>query len=664
MAKLTSQQKVAAFRARQRGIERRLCEDQARRKRLEADPVKWMRHYLENTFPLPFSAGHLRLIGNIVIAAKTGEGTATAQPRGEGKTTVCRGALLYLVFARIVRFPVIVGWKHLDAREGFGQWLTMLTGNPRLLADYPEICQPYERSIHATALRNLTWSDTGAKTGAMVDTMSKVITLPGSIGAIAARSAQGDAKGLQAMLPDGSVLRPDFLIIDDAQDPKQADNPGAVRRVIDILENVFLGLAGRQRRLACAVACTIEAEGDVSCHWLSRQGWTSEVVSRIPTWPDGSSGGTWDAGEGDPARRLWDEWRGIYLEHGQQAANDFFREHEKAMVGKMSVSWNHGYDQKLDVGPYDAAMREWYDKGADVFSRAQQNQPIKRGVDVYRLTPEIVVSRTTEREAFRVEQRTEVIVAGSDVNPSYAITSVLAGFACDLSCDYLWYGRYADPPLPCTDAMSETQRQGAIYGALWKHGESTLLRAANKPSLWGIDGGGAQSAAAKKFRAEWNRAHPELPVIVMYGRAGKSARVSARNETIRQRGDNWILCRDREPAYGVTEWVLWHADAWREIQQRAWTCEPGAPGGATLPRGHHRDFAEEICRERLRAKGLVGDRMFWDFERSPGKNDFADAANMCYVLASIKGVGTGGRVEKQGRPLARAVIGRPSQRRK
>jgi hypothetical protein len=133
-----------------------------------------------------------------------------------------------------------------------------------------------------------------------------------------------------------------------------------------------------------------------------------------------------------------------------------------------------------------------------------------------------------------------------------------------------------------------------------------------------------------------------LPVYIGYGRAGKAARVSARNDTIRARGDNWILCRQKDKDYGQEEWILWHADAFREIQQRAWTTEPGSPGGATLPKGHHRDFAEEICREKLKAKGLVGDKMVWDFVKAPGKNDFSDAAGMAYALAAVFGVTSGG----------------------
>jgi hypothetical protein len=194
-------------------------EDWKRRAKLEKDPPKWLMHYMQMSFPFPFSAGHKKLIDAILESAHTGEGTATAQPRGEGKSSVCRGMGFYLQAIKLVRFPVLVGWKHMDAGAAFGMWLRMLSSSPEFAADYPEIATPFAYSIHKTALGNLVWANTieylgvheGNKTGASVDTMHKVLQLPNNIGAIAARSAKGDAKGLNATLLDGTVLRPDFF---------------------------------------------------------------------------------------------------------------------------------------------------------------------------------------------------------------------------------------------------------------------------------------------------------------------------------------------------------------------------------------------------------------------------------------------------------------------
>lgn len=657
-----SNSRVERFRKKEREVELLPVEDMRRRTRLEKDTASWLRFYMPNSFPYPFCKSHHALIEGIEWAAKTGEGFADAEPRGQGKSTTARGVAVKLAATGVIRFPVLVNWKHIDAKAALELWLKTLCDNQMFAADYPEICAPFMRSTHATALKNLTWKHNGEKCGAMVDTLSKVITLPNSIGAIAARSAQGDAKGLNAMMPDGTILRPDFVLFDDSQDPDQAGNPSAVRNTIDTLENVFLGMAGPQKRLCCAFIGTVEHADDVVEYFLKRRGWKSNRVSRIMRWPDGSQGGTWEAEDGCEVRRLWADWRDIYDgDDGQKAANKFFRKNKKTMIGKMEVNWIHRFDKDKDVGPYDAAMRDWFHLGADVFARGQQNQPLKKGVDVYTLTPQLVCAKQADRAPLVVPARCEIATVGTDINPSYALTTCSIGFAPDFSADYLWYGRFTDYPLPATPEMSQTQREQTIYDALWRHG-AQILAMPIQHKAWMIDGGGAQSNVAKKFRYEWNKRYPQLPVFIGYGRAGKAARINASNDKIRQRGDNWILCRAPDKDYRTDEWVLWHADYWREIQQRAWTCEPGSPGGATLPKGDHREFSEEVTREKLIAKGLVGDKMVWDFQKGPGKVDFPDAANMAYVMASILGMAPGGTVRRE---KAKAVYfsSRPTDRR-
>jgi hypothetical protein len=152
---------IAEKRRRMRMIDRRAPMDPARREALEADAEKWILHYGGKAmFPYPFSDGHRAIIAESIAAAKTGTGAVVAAPRGEGKTTVFRAVSMYLVVRKIVRFPVLVGWKHGDAKEALKTWLRMLNDSQEFRDDYPEYCQPFEHSVHALSLRNLTWADT------------------------------------------------------------------------------------------------------------------------------------------------------------------------------------------------------------------------------------------------------------------------------------------------------------------------------------------------------------------------------------------------------------------------------------------------------------------------------------------------------------------------
>ena len=94
---------------RENTLERREPEDPARRKRLEKDPVKWLRYYFPNIFYLPFSDGHRAIIDAVVRTDAHGKNMVVAAPRGEGKTNILRFMSLYLVFTGRARFVVVGG---------------------------------------------------------------------------------------------------------------------------------------------------------------------------------------------------------------------------------------------------------------------------------------------------------------------------------------------------------------------------------------------------------------------------------------------------------------------------------------------------------------------------------------------------------------------------
>lgn len=634
----TGAERYRKFDHAKRVVVRRQCEDPKRRSKLEKDNPAWLRFYVgEGAFPLKWSDGHMEMIDNAEEAAITGTGSATAAPRGEGKTTIMRGMAINLVARRVVRFPVLAGWIKGQADEAFIRWLQMLSDSPQFAADYPEFTQPFEVTIHNTALKGLVWDDTEDKIGATVRTMHKIIILPDSLGAVAARSVQGDVKGLNATLKDGTVLRPDLLLLDDAQDPKQAKNPKAVDKTVDVIENVFMGLAGPNKRLTTFCACTVEEENDVSCHFLERPGWKTVRLSRIVTWPD-----EFDDMASD-SRVMWDEWNGLRLED-EDLAKTYYRKHKKAMTAGMKISWNERYDK--DRGEPDAmysAMWEYYDKGPDVFARAQQNQPLIQGSSVYDLSPEIIQSRTDEdRLAFVVpdwvmenEKRQKIILVTSDIN-HYGIHNVCLGFGSDQTSAVLWYGCYNKISVPKNKTIPEIE---AIVYEMLSGTAKLILSLDVKPKTWFIDGGYVH-AAVQKFAT---RIGPKLPFRVIVARGYANDRYKPVGK--------YLIGQPKEQCH-ATEWPLgkglaWNADYWREVSQRAWLGTIGAPGSCSLFKGHHKEFCDQICREKLIEKvtGRTGD--FYKFHQTPGWHDYCDCMAQGYAGAAWEGIGTGGARRKR-----------------
>jgi hypothetical protein len=449
----------------------------------------------EGAYPLAWSDTHLEIIHNAEQAVLTGTGTAVAAPRGEGKTSVMQGVAVSLLARRMIRFPVLAGWKFDDAKKAFRAWLRMLSDSPEFAADYPELTQPFEVSTHATALKGLTWEDSGEGIGAEIDTISKLIILPDSIGAISARSVQGDAKGLHATLYDGTIVRPDLLLLDDAQDAKRAGNPDAVAKTVDVIENVFMGMGGPNKRLTTFCACTVEAKGDVSEHFLDRPGWTSVRTARISSWPDGWSD------DDSPVRALWDEWNGIRLDGSTDDNIAFYVQHKDTLTKGMTVSWSERFDPSR--GEPDAlysAMWAFYDMGEDVFARMMQNDPLIKEPAVFDLTPEIITSRITNRLQGEPVEDAELVIVSTDLNPSYAFSSAVVGFGAGHRAwviDY-WTYRGVSGHGIVSGNVSLEERSTKVYEALVVLGKDIMSRTVT-PSRWYIDASGTDFKTVLNF---------------------------------------------------------------------------------------------------------------------------------------------------------------------
>ena len=638
----TGSERKADKASRDRTLARRQCADPKRRLRLEKNTPKWLMFYMgANMFPAKWSASHLEIIYNAEQAAQDGTGTTIAAPRGEGKTTVLRGVAVNLVARGLAKFPVLVGWKHRDAKAAIRLWLRMLRQSPELQADYPELTQPFEVAQHALGLKALTWEDTGESIGASIDSIDHLIILPDSRGAIAARSAQGDVKGLNAPLQDGTVLRPDLLLLDDAQSPDRADNAGMVESTVDTLENVFMGMAGPQKRLTTFCACTVEAEGDVSCHFLNRTGWTSLRVSRIITWPGGGRGGDWPADPQSKIRQLWEEWWRIMVDKGQKKANTYFRKHRKSMVRGMKVSWTERYEKGKDVCALDAAMWDYFDKGPSVFARAQQNYPLVRNPTVYELTPELIKSRIDQRPPLQVPPWAKIITAGTDIN-LYGLHSAMVAFGNDQTAGVMWYGCLDNHGKALVPKNSpEVIQKKAIYEALVKHGKD-IIDSRQEITLWLIDGGYFHDVV-QRYVQTIGRTLP-FRVHVCRGYAGERYRPHSKG-TI---GKPMEQCHRTEWALG--KGIAFNQHYWCEVAQRAWLGSVGSPGSSSLFRhssGTHGEFATQICREKLIEKfeGKAGP--VWVYHTQPGRHDYGDAMYMNYVAAACSGIGTSGMMRRR-----------------
>jgi hypothetical protein len=96
------------------------------------------------------------------------------------------------------------------------------------------------------------------------------------------------------------------------------------------------------------------------------------------------------------------------------------------------------------------------------------------------------------------------------------------------------------------------------------------------------------------------------------------------------------------------QWIIYHADYWREVAQRGWTGEPGAPGSCSLWKGNHAEFAFQCTREPLEKKGPgIRGTLEWAYHHTNEVHDFGDCMHMAYMGAAVAGIGTGGQTPRR-----------------
>jgi hypothetical protein len=602
------------------------------------------------------------MITAAVRAITTGASMAAAAPRGTGKSTVLWGVCLWALLSGRCNFPTLAGWSHQSSKRALRKWLSTLSDNAELQADYPEITQPFEVTTHSNRLRGLAWSDDGNLCAADARTMDGVLVLPDGRGALGVVSIGGHVRGLFASLPNGSTIRPDVLLIDDPQDRSTAESPAQVRKITERIEADLFSLSGPDSRLAIMACVTVIGENDVAEHFLKHPDFEAVRVAQITTWPT-----SFDE-KNSATRRLWNQWNDERLEglgnhDGGKSAIAFYRANMTALTEGMSVSWAERFDVKRgDPDALYAAMYDFYRLGEMAFMAERQNKPLIEKATVYTLTPELVCSRVDHgRNRGDIPAEAQVIVAGTDIN-HYGLHTAVAAFSKDQTGWLAWYGRHDNEgrgivAKDCPEAEAKKQ----MFTALVLHGQ----RLAGLPlsrggvniriGLWIIDAG-YMTDVVKRY-VEGPGRTLGIHVLAARGYNFDKYRPTPKNCIGKPREQCHLT---ESPVAG--RHAAFNACYWREVSQRAWLGTPSAPGSLSLyDNARHVEFAEQVTREKLLEKlhGQYG--AVWRWVTQPGWHDYGDALTMCYVASAWSGIGTAAAMGDNSKPVKQ---GRYVERRK
>ena len=561
--------------------------------------------------------------------------------RGHGKTSYAKLCAAWAAATGRRKYIVAVGSNADNARGIVEDVLSFFTDCPKFAQDFPEIAVPL-MALNGVYQRSRSQTYRGKPT--KIKLGMGIVVLPTIEGAkssgVILRSCGVDANA-RGMVK--KKQRPDFLILDDLQKDDLAENEDRVIAAAAHIKKTFLGLAGHKKKIAALMTSTPIEPDDLSETFAKDPAWKTTTYQMIRRWPD-----VWNAD--DPERNLWAQYRDILRREttaGNKTphvpANKFYRAHFDAMNAGAEVLNPKNYDPAVELSGIQHAMNILFRDGEGVFDCEYQMHP-RRHSFAFEISAELILSRVRRGTLpLHRPEDTELVVAATDINPSYALTTAIICFAADRTA---FVTAYHVTRINIDDSENDTRYHALVYDALAAHArEIATATEGLRIDRWGIDAGGKQIAPVTRFVG--NGKAEELSgaktAVALIGRAWRNWNNHPKHAV--REGTNYTV-----PVKGEQDrrFTLWNADFYKEAMQKSWASEVGAPGGLSIfdGRADHTEFAIQVANEKLKVKKQLIDG--YDFKwKTMEPHDYGDCLAMCYALAGADGITGGERVEKR-----------------
>lgn len=400
-----------------------LIADVKRRKKCERNFRLFCEIYNANACFWKWSNDHLRVIAAIEESVFKGALLAFAMPRGSGKSTLCRLAMLWAISFAHVGYGFLIGaneQKAVQSMSAIKGWMRCL--DPWIY-DFPEIShavkalgklanrangqlqglEPTDIVWEKTQLvlpkvkkpENMTWHE-----GAFSPTSGIVIGASGLTG-----------EGLRGSLfshPDGRQVRPDFILLDDPQTDDSAKSPLQNHEREELIAGAILGMANPDRPTGAVMPCTVIKPGDMVDLALDRK--------RNPLWRGVRTRMLKSMPTNLPA---WEKYFETYTDcMGQDTpnfrpANTYYRKHRKVLDEGAEASWKER--KYWEVSAVQHAMNI-YCRNRRTFMAEYQNQPVDDALAKCLLTPDVLAGKLNGLARAIAPKEAEYLTAFVDVH--------------------------------------------------------------------------------------------------------------------------------------------------------------------------------------------------------------------------------------------------------
>lgn len=389
---------MAAKRARSRDLKLPPVKDPARRAACLADPRLFLPTYFPHKYTFAFTPTQLEVVDAIREAMVSGTKKAVAIPRGDGKTSITEGMVIWGTAVGAIRFAAIIPATARMSRNILDNLKAMYEDDV-FGEDFPEIVAPIV-ALGGEPRKAPKQTVGGRRT--RINWTKDYLRLPDVAGSAASgaiiypMSIDGAIRGLK-MGND----RPDFVILDDPETAQSARSELEIGQREAVINRDVAGLKGQGMKLGVAALVTIQNSICLAARLTDRTirpDFGGIRKGAIEEWP----------------KRLdmWDEYchrRRAAQEAGDSLARDacsFLKSHWGAMHEGAKLSNPNNYKRELgdDGEPLQlSALQACFDfisdNGMEAFESEYQNNPDAHGDgETTRLTARVVESRTNELE--------------------------------------------------------------------------------------------------------------------------------------------------------------------------------------------------------------------------------------------------------------------------
>ena len=573
-------------------------------------------------------------------------------PRGTGKTTACTMAVLYLLATGKRKFCVIVSQNARSAGSVLKDiWRPIAEKDTDFAQDFPEVCLPFQVCDGAYRRRQLykMQSTEILKNNSMIQFArlfdDKGHELPTSGSVMTVRGISSGIRGLKV-----GKLRPDIVILDDLQTSETASSPEQVQKIQDIIKKDIMNLSSKGK-LAVLMTSTPLMPEDL-CEKIENDiAWKTTKYPAIMSWPK-------DIVE-NPEDGMWARYFKMYDaeladDQTHEGSLDYYKTNrEKMDEGAVLFAPERFKPEDGHISGLQALLEKRHMIGDAAFSAEMQMKPHKFSFKLD-IKPRDILLKSVTTPQLVVPDGYVFVAASTDLNLSYALTTVIVGFKPDMTAHVI---TYFFTKCSIDSRLPTAQYNEAVYDVLTDLGRE-IKALGIKIDGWGIDGSGMPFDAVTLF-AKNSSQTVGISACAMLGRASHLFNSFVRTR-LRDAVNKTVLCGDPQEhvkAGAGKKYMFWNSDFYRETVQKAFLAKLGVSGSCTLFKGDadaHAEYAMQMCNERLlliQHKKDGRDIYSW---KSREPHDALDATAQAFAVAASQGI-SGLNVYKQRGAAAPAV---------